>query len=213
MGSPLASPGPGAASSLLNKIRLIRATLLADGGRFCSARGWRGLAEERFEKAFSIFKKLGNKRGQAYALRGLGIIYRQRGELEKAEEHDKKSLALEEEIGNRQGQAHQLSELGWIYLRRRELDKAEEYHNKALAIHQEIANKAGRAYALDGIGWVCYARSLFHLERQDVKEALEHMCRARDLFAEAGDRPDVKKAKALIAELEEELRGGGAQRS
>ena len=56
--------------------------------------------------------EIGNKHGQAIPLGNLGLVYGDRGELDRAEEHYMKSLAIHEEIDDRLGQANQLGNLG-----------------------------------------------------------------------------------------------------
>jgi tetratricopeptide (TPR) repeat protein len=77
----------------------------------------------------------------------LGLIYMDRGELDKAEEMHLKSLAIEKQLGHKEGMARQYGNLGLIYQTRGDLDKAEEMVRKALTLFEQIGMEHRVAWA------------------------------------------------------------------
>ena len=68
-----------------------------------------------FEKGSSIFKELGDRKGQAVTLKGLGHCYSSLGQHTKAMELYEQVLPIKKELGDRVGQAASLSDLGNCY--------------------------------------------------------------------------------------------------
>ena len=72
------------------------------------------------------------------SLGNLGIVYKNRDDLDAAEEHLKRALAIQEEIDDRLGQAATLGNLGTVYRGLGEMERAEEHYQKALSLFQQV---------------------------------------------------------------------------
>jgi len=72
------------------------------------------------------------------ALGNIGLIYSDKGDLDKALEYHQQALKIDREIGYKQGEASDLGNIGLIYRAKGDLDKALEYHQQALKVFIEI---------------------------------------------------------------------------
>ena len=84
---------------------------------------------------------VGRKESMANAYGNLGLVYGERGDLDKAEEMYLKSLEIEEALGRKEGMASQYGNLGLVYQVRDDLDQAEEVFLKSLALFEKLGSK------------------------------------------------------------------------
>ncbi|KAL9982704.1 hypothetical protein ACROYT_G004781 [Oculina patagonica] len=139
-------------------------------------------AKELYERAMTIARESGDKRGEEITNDGLGTMFESLGEYLKAKEHYEKALAIGMEIGDREGEAIVCSNLGIVFQSIGKYVKAKEYIEKALAISAEIGNKALEAASYEKLGIV------FHCLGEYVK-AKEYLEKALAVRMEIGDRP------------------------
>jgi tetratricopeptide (TPR) repeat protein len=118
----------------------------------------------------------------AYSWRGL--IYLQRGELDKAEETHRKALETDERLGHQQGMATCYGNLGVIYNTRGDLDRAEEMHRKALEIHERLGHQRGMARHYGNLG-------VIYKTRGDSDNAEEMLCKALEIHERLGHQQGV----------------------
>ncbi|XP_078353016.1 tetratricopeptide repeat protein 28-like [Oculina patagonica] len=111
-------------------------------------------AKELYERAMTIARESGDKRGEEITNDGLGTMFESLGEYLKAKEHYEKALAIGMEIGDREGEAIVCSNLGIVFQSIGKYVKAKEYIEKALAISAEIGNKALEAASYEKLGIV-----------------------------------------------------------
>ena len=135
------------------------------------------------------------KEAQATALGNLGIILRQRGELEKAMEHYQKALGLHKEIGHRLGEATDLGDLGIVFGQKERFDDAEAHFQKALEIHRGIGNRLGEAAALNNLANVLRLKG-------NLKAALIYYTDALDLFRAIRAEREIALMEKSIAEVQ-----------
>ena len=88
------------------------------------------------ERALGMVEK--DSKEEAVVLGNLGLIYDERGELDKAEEILLKTLEIDEKLELQEGMANSYSNLGIIYSKRGDLDKAEEMCKKSLEIAERL---------------------------------------------------------------------------
>ena len=92
------------------------------------------------------------------ALGNIGLIYSNRGDLDKALKYHQDSLKIDKKIGDRQGEANQLGNIGLIYSDKGDLDKALKYHRAALKIDKEIGYRLGEGSHLGNIALIYRAK-------------------------------------------------------
>jgi DNA-binding SARP family transcriptional activator/tetratricopeptide (TPR) repeat protein len=141
---------------------------------------WRELAETH-DLALAAARRLGDRRGQAYAHRILGRARTRLGDLDAAGTHYEHALDLCAEIGDRVGRAHTHLSLGWLLEQRTHLREALDHVRRAEALYAAAGHVAGQASALNQAGW-------YHAQLGEYAEALVDCERALELQVETGNR-------------------------
>lgn len=135
-------------------------------GNFSEAN--RALLESR-----NIAEKKGNKRGQAHAFNGLGILALIQDDFKMADTHLKQGLAIYETLGDQLNSAVLQGNLGENARRQGDLTTAQTYFEAALAIHKQIGNQWDTAVTLGNMGHVAAAQENDTLALKHYYEALE----------------------------------------
>jgi len=133
------------------------------------------------ESALSLYKTIGDAKGQSECYNNIGVVYNNLGSYDKAFEFYNHSLRLMEEINDRQGIAISLNNIGYVHHQLGNLEKALDYYNQTFVIMKEIDNKRGAAIALDNIGTV-------HIGRGEYEKAIECHDRSLMIKENIGDR-------------------------
>ena len=116
---------------------------------------WRQALESHEESA-RLAEQFGDKQGKAVALDNVGVIWRDRGELDKALESLEAALKLAREIGARREEASALGNIGGVRLFQGEANDAVlRRFEDALKICQEAGDRYGQASKLINISIVC----------------------------------------------------------
>jgi tetratricopeptide (TPR) repeat protein len=144
-----------------------------------------GEAKKHYQNALSLSKKVADKveklRGRSVGLGNIGIIYSDKGELDKALNSFQDALKIAKEIGDRRGEATDLGNIGLIYRAKGELDKALKSLQDALKIAKEIGVRQGEASALNNIG-------LIYSDKGELDKALKYHQDSLKIHKEIGDR-------------------------
>jgi serine phosphatase RsbU (regulator of sigma subunit)/Tfp pilus assembly protein PilF len=105
-------------------------------------------------KALELAKKLKYQKGEAYALKYVGMGYFIQGEYIKAMSYFQKALEIFELIKDKKGSANMLSNIGVIYNNEGNDAKALELYLQSLSISQEINDSVRVVTALINIGLI-----------------------------------------------------------
>ncbi len=132
-------------------------------------------ATRRYEEALSSWRKVGDRRGEADALTGLGLIFSSLGENRKAKDYYDQALALRREAGDRRGEAATLHNLGAVYHSLSDREKAMSCYNQALPLRRVVMDRAGEAETLAAIGQI-------HQSLDETEKALEHYGQALSIY-------------------------------
>jgi tetratricopeptide (TPR) repeat protein len=141
---------------------------------------WRDLATTQ-NIALGAALRSADRRGQAYALYGLGLADRGLGRLAGARIRMLSALDLFEQEGDRQGEARVHQNLAWIADAQARHDEALHHGLRALALYETDAQEGKQATALSNVGWY-YAQ----IGEHDL--ALDCCRRALDRQQHVGDR-------------------------
>jgi tetratricopeptide (TPR) repeat protein len=106
------------------------------------------------EEALALFRQLGDRRGEAGALRALGAaeIAVDRGDPDRPGALLEQALAIWRELGNQQGVAATLGNLGFLAWTRGDTVRAIERYEEALTISRAIGDRANAAVQLALLG-------------------------------------------------------------
>jgi predicted ATPase/DNA-binding winged helix-turn-helix (wHTH) protein/Tfp pilus assembly protein PilF len=148
-------------------------------------------ARHQNERALTLSRESGNRRGEGIALANISDILSRNGRFEDALAHCQESLAIAREVGNRVSEGASLGNLGEVYRKIGQISEALEYNRKALSIHLEMGNRRSEAIILGNTGIV-----LRNLGRH--AEALEHYQQALSIHREVGNLRFEGKAWAYI---------------
>jgi len=131
-------------------------------------------ARQTFWEGYNIHRRLGDPRGMAFTLSGLGVLLNQLGEADNAANLLHESVRLFRSVNDRYGTAVSSHNLGAIALARQDYETARPYFEESLAAFQEMSNKWTLAASLNGLGIVNY-------ELGNRQQAKEYLARALDL--------------------------------
>ncbi|MGG6242687.1 tetratricopeptide repeat protein [Nodosilinea sp. AN01ver1] len=137
-------------------------------------------ALELLNQAIVLWRKVGDRRGEAISLSDLGLVYRNLSRYAEALEAYHQALDIQREIGDRYNEATALNNMGSIYYRLGDYPKALELYQESLNIREDIGDEHGQAFSLNSIG-------LVYQEQSQYAEALEYYSQALGLFKNAGD--------------------------
>jgi tetratricopeptide (TPR) repeat protein len=142
-------------------------------------------ATDDFKTALGLSKRIspaeeGDRAGAA-ALGSLGLVYADRGDLERAERYGREALQAYRRMDDPLGVADALGNLGNIYRKRGELCRAEEQYRQILDIHQQFPDPRSEASALTALGNVCLLRGRLEKAQEHYNRAEEHYSRALNI--------------------------------
>ncbi|HET8819022.1 MAG TPA: tetratricopeptide repeat protein [Xanthomonadaceae bacterium] len=140
----------------------------------------RRAVDEHLVRALVLFKRGGNRFGEAETLNALGIGYGRLGQTADAAEQYRAAAALRREIGNRRGVATSLRNLANIAAMTGEFDAAARYLDEARQLHAELGDRDGLAAIDNELG-------LLAEERGDYPAALQHYRSALQTWRQLGD--------------------------
>src|SRR6266542_509721 len=143
---------------------------------------------EKYQEALELYRRAGDRGGEAETLHNIGLVYSSFGETRKALEKYNEALPIRRAAGDRRGEGATLHNLGMVYRALGETGKALEKLNEALPILREVGDREGEAAALTNIGL------LYNLLGETGK-ALEKLNEALPIGRAAGDR--IGEAYAL----------------
>ena len=109
-------------------------------------------AQNHYEKALKIYRKINVKKGEANALWTLGDLWFRTGNIEKAQDLYEKALKIYEEGGVHLGEANAFLRLGVLWFRTGNIEKAQDLYEKALKIYEGINVRIGEANTLRLLG-------------------------------------------------------------
>ena len=159
-------------------------------------------AEDHFFEAYYISKNVENEdeklRGESSALGNIGLIYHDKGELDKALKYHKDALKIAQEIGYKQGEASVLGNIGLIYDDKGELDEALKYHKDALKIAQEIGDKQGEANDLGNIG-------IIYGVKGELEKALKYLNESLIIFKHIGEVRKIDICEKTIKDIKNKM--------
>ncbi|MFI6425788.1 AfsR/SARP family transcriptional regulator [Promicromonospora sp. NPDC050880] len=131
--------------------------------------------------ALRAAEAVGDRSGQAHALRQLGVGHSQACRYETALEHLHRALALFREVGNLAGEAHTLTNLATVAHRRGDHRGARDRHRHALEVAQRSGDRFVEASVLNGMVGV-------EARLGDHDAAYERCRQALTIFQEIGAR-------------------------
>jgi CHAT domain-containing protein/Tfp pilus assembly protein PilF len=148
--------------------------VLAHARQIYSEEGARPALPE-FEKALTLFRKEGDRKGEAITTGLIGNCYKKFSEHQKALDYLQRALAMKRELGDRVEEGKTLSHLGLLYWEMSQYPQAIEHFNKAIAIGRELGDRILEASARNNLG-------LVYDELGEYRRSLDEYNRALELY-------------------------------
>jgi CHAT domain-containing protein/Tfp pilus assembly protein PilF len=138
-------------------------------------------AAAKYEEALSLFRKNGDRLGEARTLTKLGeMLASSLSDYKRALEYDNQALPIWRELKDRTEEAAALNEIGLCLDNLGDWQKGLDYYNQALPIRREVKDIFGEAVTLDSIGAV-------YSNLGDQQKGIDYFMQALPLRRLAGD--------------------------
>ncbi|KQY51884.1 serine/threonine-protein kinase [Lysobacter sp. Root494] len=138
-------------------------------------------------RALVLYKRSGNRYGQAETTNALGIGYARLGQTTEAEKQYREAVELRRVVGNQRGLATSLRNLGNILSQRGRFDEAASTLKQAGELHAALGDQAGLAAVENEQG-------ILAEERGDYPAALAHFRRALQTWQQLGEKSGTAQA-------------------
>jgi tetratricopeptide (TPR) repeat protein len=149
-------------------------TFLDQGGH------WRDWVDTQ-EAALRAARRLGDRAGQAYSHRSLGLVNALLSRYDDAQPHLRDALDLYHGLGDSTGQARSHLNLASLYAPQGHADRALSHTQQALDLFQAVGDRAGEAIATSNVGW-------YHAMLGEYQPAITWCERALALLRQLGNR-------------------------
>ena len=126
-----------------------------------------------FEKALVLFRKEGDRKGEAITLGLIGNCYKRFGEFSTALDYLQRALKLKQEIGDRGEEGKTLSHLGLLYRDMSQYPRAIEYFKKAIAAGNQLNDRIIEASSRNNLGLVYDDLGEYRLSLEEYNLALQ----------------------------------------
>jgi len=162
---------------------------------FFAATGRHEEARQAGERALDLYRRRGDKAGEARALREVGFLHWSGGDYGTALTTNREALQLHRQLGDISGEATALHNLAEIYRGLGSPRQALGQYEQALNLHWAQQDRRRQGLTLYGM-----AHALRQIEQSD--QALARYRQALDLFQAAGDRLMTSRVYHTLASLE-----------
>lgn len=133
-----------------------------------------------YMRSLRLFEKVGNRRGQSYALNSLGTSSLYLGQAGKAKEYLEKSLSIKKELGDQRGMVSSQLSLGDVYKELGQLDRSESFYIEGLRAAKQVKVPIEEARAHHQLG-------LLYKRKGELEKARESMKKGLALAQSGGD--------------------------
>ncbi|MCX6046720.1 MAG: tetratricopeptide repeat protein [Chloroflexi bacterium] len=185
----LAQPTP--VSPLPETLVLARARALAGAGWLADADG---SEIPLYAESLALCRQVGDRWGEAYALRGLVVISSNITDLVPAEAHLQASLQIFQALQDNWGIGLVFFSLGWLAMSRDKIDEAARDWEESLRRFRQCGDRWGISVALGAFGYLARLRGQYPQAADLTHESLA-------LFRELGDKAGVSYSLIRLGNL------------
>jgi tetratricopeptide (TPR) repeat protein len=143
--------------------------------------------DEHLVRALVLYKRSGNRYGEAETANALGIGYARLGQTADAEKQYREAVELRRAVGNRRGLATSLRNLGNILSQQGKFDEAAGALKQAAGLHAALGDRGGLAAVENEQG-------ILAEERGDYPAALAHFRSALQTWQQIGEKGGTAQA-------------------
>lgn len=147
-----------------------------------------------YAESLALSRQVGDRWGEAFALRGLVIISSNLTDLEHATAHLQESLALFRALDDPWGLGLVFFGLGWIAISRDKIDDAGRHWEAALGHFRQAGDRWGISVALGSLGYLARLQGRYPEAAELTNESLE-------LFRQLGDKAGISYSLIRLGNL------------
>ena len=184
------------------------------------------LAARKYSDALRLYRKIGDRRGEASALYRLGHLDRDQSDFSQAIDRYTLAVAIARSSGDRFREAHVLEDMGYVYVMWGKDDEAAKCETEALSLFEDLKDRQGAADALNTMGIVLSHRTELDLALDSLQDALIASREVGDLRIETyvhenigavaerrGDLVEAIDCSSIALALEQETADTGEEAS
>lgn len=134
------------------------------------------------DQARELATKINFPKGEAYALKNLGLVYYFQGKYVQTLDYWKQSLKILQAINDDNGVANLLGNIGAVYANQGDDVNALNHHLQSLKIAEKTGDKVRTFFALNNIGGIYFQK------KQTWDKALDYLLKAYPLAEETGNK-------------------------
>jgi CHAT domain-containing protein len=138
-------------------------------------------ALQSFQQALTIYRKIKDRKGQAFSLNYIAIVKRTLGDNIESLEFYKQALYIFREIGDRLNEGTVLNNIGKVHEGLGQYPQALEFYQRALTIRQKVGDQTGEAFTLTDLG-------LINTSLGQYSQAEKFFQKSLDIFKKIGDQ-------------------------
>jgi tetratricopeptide (TPR) repeat protein len=138
---------------------------------------------EKYHEALELYRRSGDRRGEADTLNNIGTVYYTLEEMRKALEKYHEALPIFKAVGERSGESDTLQYMCRVYYFLGETQKALEKCNESQSIFRAIDERSGEALRIGQIGLIYHSSG-------ELRKALDKYNEALLISRAIGDRED-----------------------
>ena len=146
-------------------------------------------------QASVLASKIHFQKGEAYALKSIGMVYYVQGNFIETLDYWFRSLALFKSTGDKLGIANMLNNIGTVYSNRADDAKALEYFLNSLHYSEEVGDKLRIATALLNIG------NIYLNKKATYSKAIDFLLRALPLSEEMQNKDAIVTTNTNLGEI------------
>lgn len=125
-----------------------------------------------YQQVLEIYRKIGDKKGEATILQLTGAVYNNLDQYLQAIQFYQQALSIYREVGNQTGEASTLNSIGGVYQQQGQYSQALEFYQQSLTISKTIKDRVGEGQTLNNLGTLYYNQGQYAQALEIYQQAL-----------------------------------------
>jgi tetratricopeptide (TPR) repeat protein len=136
------------------------------------------------EQSLTIYRQIGDRRGEGLLLNNIGAIHNSQGEYTEARAYLEQGLRIRREIGDRKGEAETIPNLALASWHLGDYEGARERFEQNLLISREIGDRRSESISLSNLARMAYYRGEYDLALEYSQQSLSMARAGEDHYVE-----------------------------
>ena len=152
-------------------------------------------AMRRYRQALALYRRVGDREGQANAKNEIGILYAYRDQRDRALSEMKDALQTYRDLGRRTEVAKSLNNIAILYKRGGDYEEALQNYRQALRVFRELEDRRSAAVTLSNVG-------LVHEQQGAYDESLDVHEQALRVYRDIEDRAGIARSLDNVGDIQ-----------